>query len=358
MVEIAHKVRLCTANLRSLLGSGQSRVPLRRGTWCAIHAPWDSGVVSGSVRDQDRQTQVDVEIGEWPHMVPSALAKVDRSHIVTEPFPHIVIPDALPEDFYSHLSQTFPEGVVDIPSLRNNKAGFALAKNIIDNEAMPSEWREFVRYHCSHDFFREILDLWGGYIKQSYPNIPEQFGKPIEEFSSGIRCEGRFKNPANQQQDIGMDCAIGVNSPVERVSSVRGPHVDTKYKLFNSVLYFRHPDDKTTGGDLAIYRYKNKRLSYSSDVIDRNVIDRMPFTTFQSIPARHVVVEKAVSYAPNTLVMWLNTPYSIHAVTPRSVTPNIRRYVNFFGECFRGGENGFFRDQRERSSVFRMLFGK
>jgi hypothetical protein len=270
-------------------------------------------------------------------MIPSALAKVNRGHVVTEPFPHIVIPDVLPEDFYNHLSQTFPEKVVQVPDSQNNTAWFALAEDAIDNEAMPIEWREFVRYHCSHDFFREILDLWGGCIKQSYPNLPSHFGKPIEEFSSGIRSKGRFDNPANQQQDIGMDCAIGVNSPVKKVSSVRGPHIDTNYKLFNSVLYFRHPEDKTTGGDLELYRYKKKRLSYPSDGIDRNVIDQMPFTTFHSVNLRHLVVDKTVSYAPNTLVMWLNTPYSLHGVTPRSVTPFVRRYVSFFGECFCGG---------------------
>ena len=39
-------------------------------------------------------------------------------------------------------------------------------------------------------------------------------------------------------------------------------------------------------------------------------------------------------YAPNTLVMWLNTPDALHGVTPRAVTEAPRRYVNFVADCY------------------------
>jgi hypothetical protein len=55
------------------------------------------------------------------------------------------------------------------------------------------------------------------------------------------------------------------------------------------------------------------------------------------IPERYVESVKRIPYRRNTLLAWINTRSSIHAVTPRSVTPLPRRYVAVSGECFGGG---------------------
>jgi hypothetical protein len=47
-----------------------------------------------------------------------------------------------------------------------------------------------------------------------------------------------------------MDCQVGMNSPVSRKSSVRGPHHDTPGEVYAGLLYFRDAKDKSTGGDL------------------------------------------------------------------------------------------------------------
>jgi hypothetical protein len=49
-----------------------------------------------------------------------------------------------------------------------------------------------------------------------------------------------------------------------------------------------------------------------------------------------------VPYRPNTLAFFVNAPKAIHGVTPRSVTPVPRRYVNFLGECYGGRSDEFF----------------
>ena len=45
---------------------------------------------------------------------------------------------------------------------------------------------------------------------------------------------------------------VGINTPVTRdgPSAVRGPHYDRLSELFAGLLYFRHPDDTSSGGDL------------------------------------------------------------------------------------------------------------
>jgi hypothetical protein len=39
--------------------------------------------------------------------------------------------------------------------------------------------------------------------------------------------------------------------------------------------------------------------------------------------------------------MFLNSPLSIHGVSPRGVTPVERRYVNLLAECYRGRRDDY-----------------
>ena len=50
------------------------------------------------------------------------------------------------------------------------------------------------------------------------------------------------------------DCQVGINTPVTRngPTAVRGPHYDRLTELFAGLLYFRHPDDRSSGGDLQV----------------------------------------------------------------------------------------------------------
>jgi hypothetical protein len=43
----------------------------------------------------------------------------------------------------------------------------------------------------------------------------------------------------------------------------------------------------------------------------------------------------SVPYEANTLVLFLNSPNSVHGVTPRPPTPHVRRYINFQVELSR-----------------------
>ena len=52
---------------------------------------------------------------------------------------------------------------------------------------------------------------------------------------------------------------------------------------------------------------------------------------------------KRIPYRRNTLLTWLNSGESIHAVSPRSITNAPRRYVAISGECYGGSrEGGYF----------------
>ena len=56
-----------------------------------------------------------------------------------------------------------------------------------------------------------------------------------------------------------MDCQIGINSISNVKNCVIKPHIDNQKKIYSGLLYMKHKDDISNGGDLNLYRwiYKN-----------------------------------------------------------------------------------------------------
>jgi len=108
---------------------------------------------------------------------------------------------------------------------------------------------------------------------------------------------------------------------------VRGPHLDKPYKLFAAILYMRAPEDESAGGNLRLYRLKDRRARFDR----RQHIDERFVEPFDEIP-----------YQANAVVLWLNTPAALHGVTPRSPTAVPRRYINFVAECYALRTDTFF----------------
>jgi len=266
-------------------------------------------------------------------MVHSILRNLERQRIVDEPYPHAVVPDALDPAYYAELAGAFPslERIAGREPLPSNRVFRIPACEVQADSAIPAIWRDFFAYHCSGAFFRELVAFWRGAIEQEYSNIEAWFGKPLSEVTTGTRAYrgGRAPEhlPENMQADAMLDCQFVVNSPVKEPGSVRGPHLDKPYKLFAAILYFRHPEDRSTGGNLLLERFKTRRYHF-----DRR----------QHIAPHLVEPFAEIPYGPNTLVVWLNTPRSLHSVTPRSVTSVPRRYLNFLTECYRLPAGGFF----------------
>jgi hypothetical protein len=77
----------------------------------------------------------------------------------------------------------------------------------------------------------------------------------------------------------------------------------------------RTDDDQAAGGDLDLYRWR-----------------RSPRFVRHRVLSADVEHAKTVRYAPNTYVAFVNSPWSVHGVSPRAVTSVPRRYVNFIAE--------------------------
>lgn len=262
-------------------------------------------------------------------MVYSIFERIGAAKVRRDLFPLAVVEDALPEAYYKELAGSFPAFgyVAGTGDTRSNQAYRRIALETAEDPAVPQIWRDFVAHHTSKDFFERFCAVWGADVAATHPDLAENFGKPLADFTVGPRHPGKAKAPENLAADIMLDCQFSYNSPVRRPSSVRGPHLDSPFKLFAALLYMRHPDDPSTGGDLDIYRLKpGCRPDPRPGKIHPKNVERL-FT---------------IPYRANTLVMWINSPAALHGVTPRSATAVPRRYMNFLGECYRGRDEDYF----------------
>lgn len=280
-------------------------------------------------------------------MVHSILAKLDPSQIVYEPFPHLHAENCLDPDYYSELDAAFPstKRVVCAEESLNNHAYFMSTLEVLSDPQIPEIWRDFFTFHTSTEFLQEYLAFWKRAIEREYSNLEQQLGKSLGDLTARARHPGRRENPENAKADFLLDCQFGINSPVTTQSSVRGPHIDLPYKLFNALLYFREENDMSTGGEFLIHRAKTRRVHQDEnyDIAERSVYE----------------VAK-VPYRANTLIMMLNTSRSIHGVAPRQPTEYTRRYVNLLGECYSLPTKKFFQKQRtiggRAAEKYRRLF--
>ena len=243
----------------------------------------------------------------------SVLQNFNESDLRLDPFPHIVMKNCLSSDYTEALHKNFPD---KDQFLNGKNPGSNLRFDVMEtNENVAPEWREFCAYHRSPEFFFELVSKFGAALKNSQPRLVEKFGDFRNARFSTL--SGDYKEALkNGEIDIALSATISMNSPVlHKNTTVRSPHVDNPNKIFGGLIYFRHPDDKSTGGALQLYRFKKGRRSYAGT----------------AATARCIEVVDTIPYEQNNLVIFLNSCDSIHGVTTRSKTEYIRRFMYFSG---------------------------
>lgn len=240
----------------------------------------------------------------------SLVGNVKDADIRAEPFPHVCATAALDPDHYRALADSFPDLAQFCPELwaKNNSGEAFSALQALEAGILAKPWQEFLEYHYSSAFYQDVLRLVGDHMRRVHPDLEEQLGKPLEDLTVAPR-------PDPGDADVMVECQFCINTPVKKVSRVRGVHVDSPKKLFNALLYMRLDDDDGGGGDLDLCRFR----------------DRPKFRDV-SVPDAAVNIVDQVFYRANTLILIINSPYALHGVTPRQPTPHIRRYFNFLAE--------------------------
>lgn len=241
--------------------------------------------------------------------------RLDAAHRREHPFPHYVVPDALPADSFARLIAEFPDDERvrrGMPSGDNRRFSLSAPEALADPR-ISLAWREAVLAHVGQSFLDDVLRALAADIRATYPDLESRTGRPLEQWRAGVRRRDSFESC-----EVLLDAQICINSPVLAVpSSVRGPHVDKPNKLFAGLWYLRPPqDDDTVGGELLIYRWRAGRTRFDGAELE----------------PRDVEVVSKVPYAGNTFVLFLNSLDALHGVTPRQPTPRARWFLNLVGE--------------------------
>ena len=245
----------------------------------------------------------------------SVLRKASAGHVVTDPYPYIVIDDALPDAVCDALIAQYPSlDVLGVDPQENNSRWSVPAHDVAANAAIPQIWRDFVAFHASRAFYDEVIDLFGEHIVRMYPRAFADVAA-LRALRVGIRDD-------DENSDLLLDAQISGNTAVRDASSVKTIHIDSEHKLFTGLLYLRSPQDDSTGGDLDVLRFRKDltpaqwRRRYDGMFIDDEYVEPV----------------LRVPYARNTLFLFVNGPTSLHGVTVRQPTQHLRLFLNIVGE--------------------------
>ena len=251
----------------------------------------------------------------------SILSRAAQAHLVTDPFPHLVITEALEPAIFEQLANQFPSEEVILNGQPPRDTVFIYsACEVLQDERISPLWKEFCSYHVSKDFFNDLIALAGPQLRALHPDLEKKIGRPLEEFEVGMR-PGGANRPLAEGADVSMECQFFMSYTKQQPRSVRGPHVDRPSELFAALLYFRREDDDSSGGNLEI-------CEATSNIYPNAHTIHISAPTAE-VDWSHVRTIQTVKYAANTLVLFLNSSRAIHAISPRSQTSVPRRHINF-----------------------------
>ena len=228
-----------------------------------------------------------------------------------QPYPHVVIEDALPQDIYDQLAKEWPEGPLLATVPHDNGVCYRLkADEMLKPGRVSKLWKDFTEYHTSIDFFNEVKSVFKDYIKHENPTL-------------GAR------GWAKKSDMIWTDCQTVMHEPV--TTTTRTPHIDNPREIYAGLLYMPFSNDTAQGGDFEIYN-------------SNNTVNAVDMKKGRQIFEEDLgEVHTTVPYKANTFVMFLNnSAQAIHGVTPRTNATMRRRSVNIIAEYSRQSRNQMY----------------
>ena len=246
----------------------------------------------------------------------SVLQSCTSRDVVFEPFPHIVIKNALPLDLVEELVSEYPDlGILGVDKSIDNKRWSTPARAVSANSQISNLWKEMIEYHSSEAFFLELVSIFGDAILSKLDGIWSSRSE-LEHLRVGIR-----QQTPSDRADVFLDAQIAGNTPALTPGVPRGIHFDSRNALYAGLFYLRDPDDNSIGGDLQIWKWKSgysnrKKASEYREGVDVN----------------HCELIGTIPYAANTLVLLINSIDSLHSVTTRQPTPHTRKFMNLLAD--------------------------
>ena len=227
--------------------------------------------------------------------------------VVADPYPHIIIEDALPDNVYNELERTWPTDTVLATEPFDGGICYRYKADKVLQEAFkPEIWRDFCEYHTSAEYVNQCFRLFEPWLQ---PQLQREF--TTEE----VKARG-WTQP---QHNIHTDCQLVMHKPITEKTS-RTPHLDNPVEIYAGLLYMKHPNDTGTGGDFQIH-HSQGTVTEVNKTLGRQVNNSNDGGIAFTVP-----------YKRNTFAMFLNQQNAIHSVSLRQNPTEYRRSVNIIGE--------------------------
>ena len=236
----------------------------------------------------------------------SVLQNKKNGKLLLEPFPHLIIDNALPEELYNKLDSSFVDykKIISEKEYKDNHAYRINAYNSLNDESLNSIWRNFINYHTGFDFLLELFEVFNNDILKYYPSSS---GKLPTKENTGVRFSGNHY--------FNLDSQFVINTPPTKTSSVIEPHLDSAKKLFAGLFYMRNKEDDSIGGNLTTHKFKSEPSFYGQSRVRESELENI----------------SEIEYKANRFIVFLNTPFSIHGVTRKETSIHYRKYINMIG---------------------------
>lgn len=210
------------------------------------------------------------------------LARIRDARLATEPFPHIVVDDVFPPDYYAEIQRLFPRDEQMIPLSETGRTGNAYRERLVTlfdetgfarlDEEQRRFWGEFGGWLYSPEFINGVIETF-------WPHVKDRL-QAVSRLSGIARVRGDALLVSDQ-----TNYAIG-------------PHTDAAHRLV-TFLFYLPQDARHQQHGTSIYRPKDPNFRCAGG-------PHYPFGLFDK--------QETIAFMPNRLLTFVRTDQSFHGV--------------------------------------------
>tara|TARA_B100000767_G_C19685429_1_gene501538 strand:- start:268 stop:1116 length:849 start_codon:yes stop_codon:yes gene_type:complete len=234
----------------------------------------------------------------------SLLDNINKNNIIFEPFPHLDIKNALPEDLHKKLLAELPkeEDLKKLYDFSKKKPESAIQLDIDFLESHGYKvplLKEFSKLHSGPDFSRKIFEIFSELIH-------ERFGKFKKELTESFP-NSLFVNTSNTTV-----------SDLSKNTFIRGAHLDAASDIGVFLFYLKPSFTEIEGGNLELYKFKSRFRGFRRDI----------WWDEREISKKHIIKSKEITYESNRFIFLLDGIDSIHGVSEMNLIKGLRYRVS------------------------------
>jgi len=230
--------------------------------------------------------------------------------VYNDPYPHCVTDRALPEKYIIELQNNLPDSYIDSKPFATVDPSQRIKWKTLqeDNWPVANIWKDFFAYHTSREYFDAVCNLF------------EPWAKKMSILPQKITLDDRTGINNKKNSHAYTECQFVRHRVMPGGKTTRTAHLDNGMEIYAGLLYFKHPQDTSTGGGFNIH---DGPKSPWHDEKNNNEVDN---------PG---AVVRTCEYKTNAFAMFWNTRNSVHSVEPRKNAQHQRWSINIIGRYYR-----------------------